>query len=46
MDAIKVLWKEVQLMDEAKTANGDNDGGGGGGGGGSASAMEKSRPSG
>ena len=44
MDAIKVLWKEVQLMDEAKTANGDNDGGGGGGG--SASAMEKSRPSG
>ena len=46
MDAIKVLWKEVQLMDEAKTANGDNDGGGGGGGGGSSSAMEKSRPSG
>ena len=43
MDAIKVLWKEVQLMDEAKTANGDNDGGGGGG---SSSAMEKSRPSG
>ena len=47
MDAIKVLWKEVQLMDEAKTANGDNDnGGGGGGGGGQSSAMEKSRPSG
>ena len=42
MDAIKVLWKEVQLMDEAKTANGDNDGGVGG----SSSAMEKSRPSG
>ena len=43
MDAIKVLWKEVQLMDEAKTANGDNDNGGGGG---SGSAGQQSRPSG
>ena len=38
MDAIKVLWKEVQLMDEAKTANGENDVGG--------TTSEKTRPSG
>ena len=41
MDAIKVLWKEVQLMDEAKTANGDNGDGGGGN-----EKNEKTRPSG
>ena len=40
MDAIKVLWKEVQLMDEAKTANGENDLGSGG------TTSEKTRPSG
>ena len=41
MDAIKVLWKEVQLMDEAKTANGENDLGSHGG-----TTSEKTRPSG
>ncbi len=40
MDAIKVLWKEVQLMDEARCSSG------GGGGGGGNNDNEVVRPSG